>query len=56
MSKINDIFDFILLKSNKIHVDSLNCKYPGKKSHSLSEIFIHTDMYPEEIAMRNDLL
>ena len=28
------------------------CKYPGKKSHSLSEIFIHTDMYPEEIAMR----
>lgn len=30
----------------------LFCKYPGKKSHSLSEIFIHTDMYPEEIAMR----
>lgn len=24
------------------------CKYPGKKSHSLSEIFIHTDKYPEE--------
>lgn len=28
------------------------CKCPGKKSRSLSEIFIHTDMYPEEIAMR----
>lgn len=28
------------------------CKYPGKKTHSLSEIFIHTDMYSEEIAMR----
>ncbi|MEY0256115.1 Arm DNA-binding domain-containing protein, partial [Morganella morganii] len=25
------------------------CKYPGKKTHSLSEIFIHTDMYSEEI-------
>lgn len=23
-----------------------------KKSHSLSEIFIHTDMYPEEITIR----
>ena len=33
-------------------VGHLYGKYPGKKSHSLSEIFIHTDMYPEEIAMR----
>lgn len=28
------------------------CKYPGKKPHSLSEIFVHTDKYPEKIAMR----
>lgn len=30
----------------------LGCKYPGKTSHSLLEIFRHTDYFPEEIAMR----
>ena len=39
-------------KKQPYFIHRKDCKYPGKADHSHLEIFLHTVMFPEEIAMR----